>query len=92
MPTKSNASHWQPEYDTNKKGEKVQESGYEPQYYKLPDKVPGGASSWTGKPPAKRLNTKQLTRRYIKIKKVEFKEHRDTGVEQPKDKPMPRDL
>ena len=77
------------------KGEEVQETGYEPQYYKVPDTVQlpdGGGSSWTAKPTAERLDTEQLTRRYITIKTVEFKEHKDKGVKPPTDKPMPSDL
>ena len=83
----------QPEYDTSKKGDKVQERGYKPQYYKV-----AGKSSWTAKPTAKRL-TEQLpnywdpkTNQYIILKKVEFKEHEDNGMEKPKDNPKPSDL
>ena len=86
-----NKAKCQPEYDANKKGEEVQERGYEPQYYEAPEE-------WSAKPPAKRLSEQwpeywhPKTRRYITIKKVEFKEHHDNDVDKPKENPKPSNL
>ena len=84
MTTKLNAS--QSTMQTRKAKRYVQERGYEPQYYEAPEE-------WSAKPPAKRLSEQwpeywhPKTRRYITIKKVEFKEHEDNGMEKPKDNP-----
>ena len=81
----------QPEYDATKKGRMIQERGYEPQYYEAPEE-------WSAKPPAKRLSEQwpeywhPKTRRYITIKKVEFKEHHDNDVDKPKENPKPSNL
>ena len=77
----------QPVYDLSKKGTRVEERGYEPQYYKRQkDEGP-----WKHQPVACKVadsvDDYWGKKRYLKLTQVTYK-----GRPQPEDKPLPREL